>query len=86
MPNFEDYMRIKEALCGIDRCEPKYDRFPFKPILCRRWWTAEHHRSCGNVAVKSLDNAHVFIDCLMDGFDEANFVGTNVTIRQQHSF
>jgi len=60
MTNFEGYMKIKEVLCGLYRCEPKYDRFPFKPILCRRWWTAEHHRSCGNVTKGSLDNAHKF--------------------------
>jgi len=60
MTNFEGYVKIKEILCGVDRCEPKYDRFPFKPILCRRWWTAEHHRTCGNVTEKSPDNAQKF--------------------------
>lgn len=60
MTNFEGYKKIKDMLCGLDHCEPKYDRFPFKPILCRRWWTVEHHRSCGNVTKESLENAHKY--------------------------
>jgi len=50
LKSFEGYTAIKQALGKLDRCEPKFDRFPFKPILCRRWWTEEHHRSCGHVS------------------------------------
>ena len=57
MTTFEGHLEIKQALNSLDRCEPKYDRFPFKPILCRRWWTADHHRSCGHVTDKTLNNA-----------------------------
>lgn len=47
--SFDGYMAVKQQLAGLDCCEPKLDEFPFRPILCRRWWTAEHHRSCGHV-------------------------------------
>lgn len=55
--SFEGYVDIRQVLGSLDRCEPKYDQFPFKPILCRRWWTSEHHRSCGHVADETLDRA-----------------------------
>jgi hypothetical protein len=57
LTSFESYTAIRQALGGLDRCEPKLDRFPLKPILCRRWWTAEHHRSCGHVTDQALDYA-----------------------------
>lgn len=47
---FEGFIEVSRVLNTLDRCEPKAHLFPFKPILCRRWWAAEHHRSCGNVS------------------------------------
>lgn len=57
MVTYDGYMQVKNALTSIDGCEPKIDRFPFRPILCRRWWTLEHHKSCGNVTENALNNA-----------------------------
>ena len=54
---FEGYMTIREALGKLERCEPKFDRFPFKPVLCRHWWSADHHRSCGHVTEDALNVA-----------------------------
>lgn len=54
---FEGYTAMREALSTLDRCEPKFDRFPFKPVLCRRWWSSEHHRSCGHVTEEAIDFA-----------------------------
>jgi hypothetical protein len=54
---FKGYIDLKEALNELDRCEPKFDRFPLKPILCRRWWTSEHQQSCGHVTEESLNFA-----------------------------
>jgi len=51
------YIAVSQALNSLNRCEPKFDRFPFQPILCRRWWTPEHHRSCGRVTDEALDFA-----------------------------
>jgi hypothetical protein len=55
--SFDGYLSINEALKAVKGCEPKFDRFPFKPILCRRWWTTEHHLSCGHVTDKAIDYA-----------------------------
>ena len=49
LKSFQGYTAIKEALNSIGKCEPKYSAFPFKPVLCRRWWASEHHQSCGRV-------------------------------------
>lgn len=57
MTTFDGYLKIKEALNSLDHCEPKDDRFPFKPILCRRWWTVEHHSTCGHVTDEALNKA-----------------------------
>ena len=57
LKKFEGYIAIRDALNALDRCEPKFDRFPYKPVLCRRWWTSEHHQSCGHVTEKSLISA-----------------------------
>ena len=51
---FEGYLVVRHCLVALDRCEPKSALFPFKPILCRRWWTSEHHRSCGHVTAKVI--------------------------------
>ena len=55
--HYEGYVAIRDALRALERCEPKFDRFPFKPVLCCRWWTSEHHRSCGHVTEAALDHA-----------------------------
>ena len=55
--HFEGYVEIRDALRGLDRCEPKFDRFPFKPVLCRQWWMSDHHRSCGHVTTEALNHA-----------------------------
>ena len=57
LKTYDGYKAIRDALAKLDRCEPKFDRFPFKPVLCRRWWTSEHHKSCGHVTAESLDTA-----------------------------
>ncbi|MFG7038064.1 hypothetical protein [Burkholderia pseudomallei] len=57
LKTFEGYEAIRDALAKLECCEPKFNRFPFKPILCRRWWTSEHHRSCGHVTGEALDFA-----------------------------
>jgi len=57
LTTFEGYVAISETLASLDRCEPKADRFPYQPILCRRWWTSEHHASCGRVTEASLSYA-----------------------------
>ncbi|WP_232427904.1 hypothetical protein [Burkholderia ubonensis] len=33
LKTFEGYKAIRDALAKLERCEPKFDRFPFKPIL-----------------------------------------------------
>ena len=55
--HFEGYVAIRNQLRVLDRCEPKFDRFPFKPVLCRRWWATEHHQSCGHVTETALNVA-----------------------------
>jgi hypothetical protein len=57
MKTQEGYCRIKDALANLGRCEPKVDRFPYQPKLCRRWWTMEHHRTCGHVSKESIQAA-----------------------------
>jgi hypothetical protein len=49
MSSFAGYLQIKHDIDSIGHCEPKNDRFPYQPKLCRRWWTDEHHRSCGHI-------------------------------------
>jgi hypothetical protein len=57
---FEGYVAVRQAVRSLDRCEPKFNRFPFKPILCRRWWTSEHHLSCGHITAEAIDNARSY--------------------------
>jgi hypothetical protein len=52
---YEGYRLIHKELSKLDRCEPKSDRFPFKPVLCRRWWALDHQQSCGHVTEESLN-------------------------------
>jgi hypothetical protein len=57
MSSFAGYLEIKQAIESIGHCEPKNDRFPYQPKLCRRWWTEEHHRSCGHVTKEAIQKA-----------------------------
>jgi hypothetical protein len=54
LKSLDGYNAIKDALEHASGCEPKYDRFPFQPKLCCRWWTPEHHKTCGHVSPESL--------------------------------
>jgi len=54
---FEGYVAIRQVLDKLEYCEPKFDRFPFKPVLCRRWWLFEHQRSCGHVTDEAMEFA-----------------------------
>ena len=56
--SIDGYKAIKDALERAPACEPKYDRFPFQPKLCRGWWTPEHHKTCGHVSPESLAAAN----------------------------
>ena len=53
----DGYVAIRDKLQAFQHCEPKFDRFPYMPKLCRRWWTAEHQKSCGYVSEQSLSTA-----------------------------
>lgn len=53
----EGYLLVKDALESLNHCEPKANIFPFMPILCRRWWTSEHHQTCGHVTAEALEYA-----------------------------
>lgn len=50
----DGYVAIRTALQGLERCEPKYVRFPHQPKLCRRWWTTEHHKTCGHASHEAI--------------------------------
>lgn len=54
MTNLAGYLKLKRFLQSKENCEPKFVRFPFQPKLCRRWWTAEHQKTCGHVSQQSL--------------------------------
>jgi hypothetical protein len=54
---YDGYVMVRQALDSVDRCEPKFGRFPYKPILCRRWWMPTHHQSCGHVTKVAIDFA-----------------------------
>jgi hypothetical protein len=56
MASFDGYLEVSRALSSIERCQPK-TIFPYMPILCRRWWTLEHQRTCGNVTKQAIDTA-----------------------------
>lgn len=57
---YQGYRIMQESLNQLDRCEPKFDRFPFKPVLCRRWWTPTHQQSCGHVSQEALNFAREY--------------------------
>lgn len=50
----EGYAAIRTVLLEANRCEPKYARFPHQPELCRRWWTPEHHKTCGHASREAI--------------------------------
>jgi hypothetical protein len=54
LSSIDGYISIRDALDQVQHCEPKFDRFPFQPKLCRRWWLPEHQVSCGNVTPESI--------------------------------
>lgn len=58
--SFQGYLQIDAALAKVTRCEPKWDRAPFKPVLCNRWWQPEHHKTCGNITADALEFARNF--------------------------
>lgn len=57
MRDYAGYREVVDVLRALDYCEPKFDRFPYQPKLCRRWWTPEHHKSCGFVTREAIDYA-----------------------------
>lgn len=50
LSTYDGYISIRNLLRSRSDCEPKFAQFPFQPKLCRRWWTPEHHASCGAIA------------------------------------
>lgn len=54
LSKYEGYCAVRDALAKLEHCEPKHARFPFKPVLCRRWWLPEHQQSCGGVSQEAL--------------------------------
>lgn len=54
---YDGYLQVKHALASVLHCQRKAGPFPFMPILCRRWWTAEHQRTCGGVSGDALQMA-----------------------------
>ena len=57
LSNFDDYQKVATFLRALNRCEPKWDRAPFQPKLCRRWWEPAHQSSCGAVTQAAIDRA-----------------------------
>lgn len=57
LSGFDGYLRVATFLRSLDRCEPKWDRAPYQPKLCRRWWEPAHQRTCGAVTQAALDRA-----------------------------
>lgn len=54
LADYAGYLDVARFLRGCDRCEPKIDRFPHQPKLCRRWWDPVHQGTCGNVSDEAL--------------------------------
>lgn len=52
------YSELRDALKYAVGCEPKSERFPYQPKLCRRWWLPGHQKTCGNVTKASLNAAN----------------------------
>lgn len=49
MGSLEEFKKLKSVLDGTDRCQPKSNRFPHAPRLCKRWWDYEHTSTCGSI-------------------------------------
>jgi len=60
MSSFAGYLKLRGAITSFEGCEPKIDRFPYQPKLCRRWWSEAHHRSCGHVSKEAIQKAIEF--------------------------
>lgn len=64
LADFAGYKKVADFLRSRDQCEPKWDRFPYQPKLCRRWWDPVHQKSCGTATSEALvlaleiDKAH----------------------------
>jgi hypothetical protein len=54
MRGYAAYANVRKYLEGLDRCEPRDRRFPFQPKLCRQWWDADHHATCGYVTEEAI--------------------------------
>ena len=57
LSSFEGYEKVADFLRNLDQCEPKWDRAPYQPKLCRRWWEPAHQQSCGSVSQAALERA-----------------------------
>jgi hypothetical protein len=57
MSDYVGYRAVVEKLSNMTSCEPKDDRFPYQPKLCRRWWEDKHHKTCGFVTREAIDYA-----------------------------
>ncbi len=54
---YQGYSTLRQMLSEIHHCQPKADRFPLMPILCRRWWMPEHQLKCGHVTTAAIQVA-----------------------------
>jgi hypothetical protein len=57
LSDYSGYLTLANRLSKFTTCEPKNDRYPYQPKLCRRWWVDEHHRTCGFVTRQAIDYA-----------------------------
>lgn len=57
MSDYSGYRELADFLEAHNHCEPKWERFPFQPKLCRRWWDSRHHGACGKVTDEALQRA-----------------------------
>ena len=57
LADYAGYVEVARFLRACDQCEPKIDRFPHQPKLCRRWWDPVHQRTCGNVSEEAIRRA-----------------------------
>ena len=62
LSTYDGYCAVRDALGKLGRCEPQFARFPFRPVLCRCWWTREHQQLCGNVTAEALATARKLDD------------------------
>jgi hypothetical protein len=40
--DLDGYRRLIAFMDNLQRCRPYDPRFPFTPVLCRKWWDADH--------------------------------------------